>query len=492
VSASTLEQLSLPAPGEASRIFNEFRSFVADRMRIRESKIVVAVSGGVDSTALLLLLSPLRSERAAGLDLVVAHFDHQLRGSREAAADKAYVEQLSSRLAVPAVFGGSDVREQARELGQSIEESARNLRYEFLRSVADAEGASMVAVGHTADDQVETVLHHIIRGAGIEGLVGMKPRREWPFGDGPQLIRPLLYISRRDTERYCRELKVQPREDPTNVELAATRNRIRHTVLPVMREINPSFGEAVLRLSAIASDQLVHLDKAVDAVWPSVVTSEEPVRIVFDRVELLHLERAVAARCIQRASYRLGGADLGSVHVTQILDHLSLDSNRRWAIDLPGPVKCKLAAALVIISLSRPAAPKLPIVTLTASGQTRVAEWVLETEDVSVRAPLSDDPLEAVIDSATIQGALVVRSRRPGDRLRPLGLGGEKKLQDVFVDAKVPREERDGVPIVVDDRGIVWVVGHCIDERVAVTAETRSVIQMKARRVRVDGAGRAR
>jgi tRNA(Ile)-lysidine synthase len=462
-------------------------------MRIRESKIVVAVSGGVDSTALLLLLSPLRSERTAGLDLVVAHFDHRLRGSREAAADKAYVEQLSSRLAVPAVFGGSDVREEGTELGQSIEESARNLRYEFLRSVADAEGASMVAVGHTSDDQVETILHRIIRGTGIEGLAGMKPRRAWPFGDGPQLIRPLLCLSRRDTEAYCQAFQLQPREDATNQQLSATRNRIRKKVLPALREINPEVGEALLRLGAIASEHLAHLDRSVADTWATVVRSEDQQSISFDRIGLSSVDRAVAARCVQRAVYAVGGVDLSGLQITQIVDHLSGNSNSSWGIDVPDGVRVNVAKRLLVVHRTEATVHEaLTEVDLALPGEIRVGDWALGAELVERPAEPLNDPLAATIAADAIRGTLFVRSRQPGDRLRPLGLGGEKKLQDVFVDAKVPRQERDGVPIVVDDRGIVWVVGHCIDERVAVTAETRSVIQMKARRVRVDGAGRAR
>jgi tRNA(Ile)-lysidine synthase len=493
VSAPTLDQLSFPPPGAASAIFGLVRQFAQYKLKIQRTKVVVAVSGGADSTALLLLLSPLRSERDLRVELVVGHFDHQLRPAREAKADRAYIEGLSSRLGVPTVFGTGDVRKRAKGNGESIEEAARNLRYEFLRSVAADEGASMVAVGHTADDQVETILHRIIRGTGIEGLAGMKPRREWPFGDGPQLIRPLLCISRRDTEEYCRVFHLRPREDATNQQLGATRNRIRKKVLLALREINPEVNAALLRLGAIASEHLAYLDRSVADKWATVVKSEDPQCISFDRGALFSVDRAVAARCVQRAVYTVGGADLSGLQITQIVDHLSGNSNNSWGIDLPGGVRVKIAKRTLVVHRTEATVTEaLSEVDLALPGKVRVGDWTLGAELIESPGKPLNDPLVATIDADAVQGALVVRSRRPGDRLRPLGLGGEKKLQDIFVDAKVPREERDGVPIVADERGVVWVVGHCIDERLAVTAKTRRVIQLRARRMRVDGSGRAR
>ncbi len=351
----------------------------------------------------------------------------------------------------------------------------------------------MVAVGHTADDQVETILHRIIRGTGIEGLAGMKPRRDWPFGDGPQLIRPLLHISRRDTEAYCLAFRLKPREDATNQQLAATRNRIRKKVLPAIREINPEVGAALLRLGAIASEQLAHLDRSVADTWATVVKSEEPESISFGRSGLFSVDRAVAARCVQRAVYAVGGADLSGWQITQIVDHLSGNSNTRWGIDLPDGVRVNIANRRLIVHRTEATVIEaLAEVELSLPGQTRVGNWAIGAEFSEGPDEPRNDPLAATIDADALHGALVARSRQPGDRLRPFGLGGEKKLQDIFVDAKVPREERDGVPVIADERGIVWVVGYCIDERVAVTAKTRRVIQLRARRIRVDEPGPAR
>jgi tRNA(Ile)-lysidine synthase len=492
VSEPTLDELSFPPPGPAAAILARVRPFLTG-LKIREAKIIVAVSGGADSSALLLLLSPLRSERDQHIDLVVGHFDHQLRSVRDTKADRAYVESLSSRLGVPVTFGAGDVRRRAKDCGESVEEAARNLRYAFLRSVAVDESASMVAVGHTADDQVETILHRIIRGTGIEGLAGMKPRRDWPFGNGPQLIRPLLCISRRDTEAYCRAFQLQPREDATNQQFAATRNRIRKKVLPAIREINPEVGAALLRLGAIASEHLAHLDRSVADTWAMVVKSEEPESISFDRSGLLSVDRAVAARSVQRAVYAVGGADLSGWQITQIVDHLSGNSNTRWGIDLPDGVRVNIANRRLIVHRTEATVIQAPAeVELALPGQTRVRDWAIGTEFSEGPEEPLNHPLAATIDADAIQGALVVRSRQPGDRLRPLGLRGTKKVQDILVDAKVPRAERDGVPIIVDNAGIVWVTGHCIAERVAVTAATRRAIQLTAHRVRVDESGRAR
>ena len=210
-------------------------------------RVLLAVSGGPDSTALLAILSRLRGE--LGVQITAAHFDHMLRGRKEAATDLAYVQGLAAVLELPLACGRGDVAARSRREGQSVETAARTLRYGFLRREAKARAASVVMLGHTLDDQAESVLLHIIRGSGLDGLAGMRPRSPWPFGRGPEVARPLLALGREETERYCNDAGLQPRQDPTNELLIATRNRVRHEVLPALRAINPGVSEALARLA---------------------------------------------------------------------------------------------------------------------------------------------------------------------------------------------------------------------------------------------------
>ena len=443
---------------------------------------IVAVSGGPDSTALLVLLSRLYPKLR--LDLTVAHFDHQLRGTEEVAADLEFVRSVAASLELPLVHGSGNVRTHAHERHLSIEDAARRLRYAFLSEQAAALGAaadaSVVAVGHTLDDQAETVLLHLIRGAGLAGVAAMSPRAPWPFGAGPELARPLLALRRDDTQRYCREIGLQPREDPTNELAFATRNRVRLQIMPVLRELNPRIEEALARFAAAASADNRHLEDLADAAF-SRLAERKGAAINLPRRDLAALPPAVATRVLNIAFTRLHGAaaDLESAHIEAVREALRGAPGR---LSLPGGIYATIDQSNLILSrgpLRR--AGRIAEVALAVPGRTEAGTWRI---DASIKPPpassTSQDPLDAFLDADRTGSQLTVRSRRPGDRLRPLGLGGEKKVQDILVDAKVPARDRDAVPIVCAGEQIAWVVGQCLDQRFAITANTRQALHLVA------------
>ena len=483
----TLDQLAFPRLGEAAAIPSRVHRFVSEkRLFTPGERVVLGVSGGADSTALALLLSSLRT--MLSLTLHIAHFNHRLRGREEAKADGDFVRRLAARLSIPCSVGSGDTARYADQNGLSIEDAARRLRYRFLGQVAGRTGATAVAVGHTGDDQAETVLLHLIRGAGLDGLRGMLPRATWPFGSGPDLVRPLLALSRSDTELLNRELEIVPREDPTNLAPSATRNRIRHEVMPLLREINPLVDQALNRLANIAAAEVAYMESQADSIWNRVVKRETDREIIFNARELLTLVREdspIAVRLLVRGVRRLGGAGMAleSVHLTSLLSSLRGDS-RRWRQSLPGGLTVAAGVDYVRVFRGDVQAPdKLPETRLAVPGRTQVGPWLFQAALIPVP---KEEPrprrFMVRLDADAIRGGLTVRSRRPGDRLRPLGLGGAKKVQDVLVDAKVPAEERDGVPIVCDEAGIIWVVGHCIDERVALAPTTELAVRLTASR----------
>jgi tRNA(Ile)-lysidine synthase len=450
--------------------------------------VVAGLSGGPDSSALLVILARLREE--LGLCITAAHFDHRLRSRTEAAEDFGFANQVCRGLGVPLVSGRGNVAARARRNGETIEEAARNLRYRFLGGEAKRLNVPVIAVGHTMDDQAETVLLHILRGSGLEGLAAMTPRCPWPFGRGPDVARPLLELTRRDTERYCRESGIEPRLDPTNDLPVATRNRVRSELMPVLRSFNPRIVEALSRLAEAAAADAAFIADFADSAWRSL--AERDGKAVVLEKKLGELPRVVIVRMLLRAFSEVSGGDaeIDSAHLRRLAEAVERPRTR---MSLPGGIVAIVNAEHLRIQLGEPrAASGIAQMRLAVPGVTRAGEWTIEAKAVlgrPKRRPMRD---VATLDGGAIQGVLVVRSRRPGDRLRPLGLGGEKKLQDVFVDSKVPREERDGVPVVADDAGIVWVARHCIDERVVVTAATQRVIQLTAHRVRVDQPGRTR
>lgn len=446
-------------------------------------RVLIAVSGGQDSMALLLILA--RLSEKLGIELAVAHFDHKLRSREEARGDQAAVRGLAAGLGLPFATAAGDVRARARRKGESIEEAARNLRFQFLAGNARRLKAGVVVLGHTVDDRAETVLLHLLRGTGLDGLVGLRPRSSWPFGRGPSLARPLLGITRADTLRYCHEAGVTPRHDPTNLLLDASRNRVRHDLLPALRRFNPRIEDALCRLGEAVAGAVDYLDAAADAEWRALVSPGEE-DVTFPRRAFGSLAPALRARLLRRAVRHLAGAsaELEAAHIAAVEEALA---KGRGSVSLRHGLTASLGMRTVrIAAADRRSAPAMKETPLAVPGRTELPGWIAKAEIVGLPPgePRPRTRFEAWLDADSLSPNVVVRSRRPGDRIRPLGLGGEKKVQDLFVDAKVPREERDALPMVCAPWGIAWVVGLRIDERAALREGSRSAVRLNFRRAR--------
>jgi tRNA(Ile)-lysidine synthase len=441
-------------------------------------RVVVGVSGGPDSTALLIILSRLAPKLK--LDITVAHFNHRLRSDVETAADLDFVRALSSSLGLPHTHSSGDVRAYGTEHHLSREDAARRLRYAFLSAQSSTVGACVVAVGHTLDDQAETVLLHLIRGTGLAGISGMRPRAPWPINHGPELARPLLLLQREETERYCREADVTPRGDPTNDLLTAARNRVRHEVMPTLRRLNPRIEQALARFADAAGADVEFLNETATQAFTALATFHGS-NVTLPRHELAALPRALASRVLRLAFAQAhgGAADLEAAHIEVVLEALHGPPGSH---SLPGGITATIDQTSVIIGKrSMPSAFPIKPVALSIPGRA-----IIERQEIEARVepppamPSTGNRLEAYLDADKTGADLTVRSRRPGDRLRPLGLGGEKKLQDILVDAKVPARDRDAVPLVCSGDQIAWVVGHCIDERYALDPTSRRAIHISA------------
>lgn len=452
--------------------------FVQQRQILRPGEhALVAVSGGPDSTALLVISA--RLCQSLGLDLTAAHFDHMLRSRTEAQEDHAYVRRLADCLGLPLTCGRGDVVTKARRAKLSLEDAARRLRYRFLGKTARQVGASVILLGHTLDDQAETVVLHILRGSGLDGLAAMRPRSPWPFAQGPEVARPLLCLRRSDTQRYCLELGLTPRQDPTNELLSAWRNRVRHEVIPTLRRFNPQAETALARLAEAAALDTARLEAEAAEAWPQLARTRRG-SVVLEAARLADLDPAVRFRILRRAFQQAAShtTDLEAAHVEAIL---SLLRRGRGKASLPWGVTASLASGQLTLSCRAVrGAEAVPQTTLAVPGATQAGPWHVETR--VLRPPVdvrSAGRWVAHLDASAVHGPLFVRSRRPGDRLRPLGLHGEKKVQDVLVDAKVPAEERDAVPLLCDSQGVLWVVGHRLDQRAAVKANSDKVIEVR-------------
>lgn len=446
-----------------------------------ETTVVVATSGGSDSVALAHVLHELDGLGACRL-IALAHFNHQLRA--EADRDEAFCVQLANAVERPLIADRADVRDLARHQNRSIEDAARTARHAFLERARVHLDADVVALGHTRDDQAETFLLRLLRGAGSRGLGSMHPRRG-------ALIRPLLDCRRAELKIYLAERNIPFVHDDSNDDVSVPRNRVRAELLPLLeKRFNPSIVDVLAQEATLARDEYQWLDAEADRRYSQVVSSDGRRRII--HLAPLHdspapLQRLIVHRAMAEAS---NGRPIRFGDVERVLDIA------RWAaapFDAPGQRVERLDDTVVLTgrpagAAGRPSNPdgqaNLFRYQLSIPGEVRVPEaGCVVSAEVAERADpevLTAGHGVAVIRLDKSMGSFAVRNRRPGDRFKPFGLGRRKKLQDYFVDHKVVRERRDFVPIVVDDHDrIVWVAGHSISEDFRVTDPAQAVLILR-------------
>ena len=461
--------------------------------------LVVGVSGGPDSTALLYCLYRLR--KAWGLQLHVAHLNHDFRGE-EADVDAQFVADLALELELPVTVEKRDPIAYQRERGiSSFEQGARELRYAFLAKVATSIGATAVAMAHTADDLAETVLLHILRGTGLHGLRGMAELAPWPWPlnlPQLQLLRPLLEATKSETVAYCNSLGRSFRLDTGNALPRFTRNRVRQSLLPLLAdEYNPRIRESLVRLAHIASLELDYLEKETETVWPQVLVDAEESAVGsvnLHRQALSKLHPALQRMVLRRAYILVAGdaSRLGESHLRSMADAAERRSSGQ-TLQLPGGWRLHVTYDFLRLTkhpaLDCPYPPltgEFPVSLPQSTGEvavTRLEGWEITIQGVTVPGPeqmAQAPPLAAYLESEALDRGLQVRSRRPGDRFQPLGMTHQKKLQDFFTDARVPESWRDRVPLLVTSGGIAWVVGHRIAEWARVRAPAGDQFQVYA------------
>jgi tRNA(Ile)-lysidine synthase len=446
------------------------------------SRLLLAVSGGADSTCLLYVLAGLKAE--LDIELHVAHLDHQLRGA-ESVADAVYVAGLASSLGIPVTVEQRDVKAYRDKHRISLEEAAREVRYLFLSEVAGCIGAGSVATGHTRDDQVETILMHLVRGTGTRGLVGLRPYNRWRLGDNRiAVIRPVLEIGRRETAGYCRQHHLEPRADASNLSLSLLRNRIRKQLVPLMESYNPQVADALLRLSAIAADEVAFLDEEVARLWPGVVQQRDGV-VILDRKGFRQLRPALQRHLLRAAIDVLLGSlkDIETRHIEEVMA----------VVDKPAGKQVSLSGGLVFaVEHGRyllgkgdfcPLPPLEDEFALNVPGWTQLPGWQVSAATIEPGQVVAEGSFVGHLDLERASGELMVRCVKPGDRFYPLGLGYPKKLGQFMIDAKIPCGWRRRIPVVFSAGQILWLVGYRLDDRVKITEKTRQVLRLEFTRL---------
>ncbi len=438
-------------------------------------------------------------KRYPHLRLHVAHLNHKLRGEA-GTEDAAYVARIASAWGLPVTTGEIDVPALAREERRSLEDAARTARYRFLREVAQGQP---IAVGHHAGDQVETLLLHWLRGSGLEGMVGMLPRQQ-------DIIRPLLEVSHAETLAYCQEHGLVPLEDTSNVDPRFLRNRIRHELLPLLESLNPRIRSTLLRNAEVVRVDAEWIEEQVDNAWPAVVLSEGEESIKLNVSALVALPLSLQRHLMRRVTAQLceGQSPLELRHYLLIEELLRREYHSTDTVTaklhLPGQLQVSRDFNEVVFErLSN----KVQLATFSVAdteillpipGRIGVkgTPWVASVEFVAgerlqeVRQALLREDWPEVwrllpstrhivyIDGDRVGSFLWVRTRRPGDRIRPLGMAQEKKVQDVLVDAHIPRAERASIPLFFSASHCVWLPGVHIDDRVRLTSGTQRILRL--------------
>jgi len=452
-------------------------TIVANRMLQPGDRILVAVSGGPDSLGLCHLLYRLRRRHNVGL--IVGHVHHGLRGA-EADTDARFVQDLGDRLELPVVVRQLDVRSWQKKHGGSLQMAARTLRYNCLREVMAETGAAKLALGHHADDQAEEVLLRLFRGAGQRGLAGM------PACTRGGVIRPLLECYRHEIMAYLERHGLTYRQDSSNLKPWCQRNRLRLELLPNLEaNFNSKLGATLVRTSKIFKEE--------EEFWGSLVQSwlnrhsghDDSGGRRLPITPLLETHPAMQRRLLRKVIELVKGNLKGfGFHHTESLMRLCRSHSANSRIDLPGGVVAEKNYDWLTVARRHETAEDFfydipgPGMHLLPLLNHRMEVRFLASDRTT---QFSTDPAEAIMDRDRVSLPLFLRPSKSGDRFRPLGLGGTKKVKDFFIDLKVPKSQRRQIPILCSKDHILWIVGHRLDDRVKVTPDTKRTLGLHYR-----------
>ncbi|MDD2922630.1 MAG: tRNA lysidine(34) synthetase TilS [Anaerolineales bacterium] len=490
----------------------------------KERPIIVGVSGGADSLCLMDIL------REAGYKIIVAHFDHQLRD--ESNQDAKMVQETCARLSLECVVESANVRAYANEKKFSIEEAARESRYRFMFNLARQKNAQAVAVGHTADDQVETVLMHILRGSSLDGLKGMAHRAIVKTFDGQiPIARPLLDMKRGETIAYCAAHHLHPQFDASNDSLEYRRNKIRHQLIPALETYNPKIKEALLRMSQTLKDDSDLLDSLADVAWRDCATPQIGF-VAFDISLLVKYAAGLQRRLIKRAMLTLcPNIDVDFAALNRAVNVVARSDGDEAISNTPrgasrsarnNGLRVDLKSGLYMFRESNQVYvcmkdadlplnlfPQIPVIArsdsdeaisntsrrLPRSARNDVMEvlipstielangWTLtvaRAENIEAREiKQNENPFEAWFDADTLGESLEARKYRRGDRFIPLGMDGHsQKLSDLFVNEKIPRRARENWAVLCSGENIIWAAGIHAAHFCRVTDSTKNIIRV--------------
>ena len=436
-------------------------------------KIVIGLSGGPDSVCLLHILNRLKEK--LDIELYVAHLNHQIRGI-EAQKDALYVSTICEEMGITYFLKSIDVPKYCKDNGLSIEEGARKLRYEMFNEIKQKTKSNKIAIGHNLNDQAETVLMRIMRGTGLQGLRGIEYARE----NG--IIRPLLDIERKDIEEYCELHNLNPRIDESNLENIYTRNKIRLELIPYMKDnFNPNLIESIVRMSNNLRSDSDYIEAHAEAEFKNICKiSSDSAEININNFKKLH--NAIKVRVLRKGIKAILG-DTNFIDQKHIDDVIELESESKInkMLTLPRGIFVYRRKNSIILTTTEIIEEEIEFsYSIPSNGFVKIKEinTIIETQTMTIDRYKSGkvDKMSRGFDFNKIKGGIVVRNRQQGDKIKLVG--GSKKIKDLFIDLKIPREDRCKIPVIVDDEGILQVGEYKSSENYKIDENTKEVLKV--------------
>ncbi|AKN33023.1 PP-loop domain protein [Clostridium carboxidivorans P7] len=447
------------------------------RMFNKGDKVIVAVSGGPDSMSLLHILYSLRKQ--LNIELCAAHVNHCLRGN-ESDKDEEYVKEFCEKLNIEFRSKSVDINKIMKMQNISCESAGRNARYDFFNDLKKELNAQKIAIAHNANDQAETILMRIMRGTGLEGLVGIKAVRDNIF------VRPLIDVTRHEIEEYCCKENINPRIDKTNLETIYSRNKVRLELIPYIQE---NFNKDIIKVLNRLSDTI-----KIDNEYLETVAKEkfkkycdiQGEKVIISKEAFLENE-AIITRIIRKALYEVTGNlnNFEKIHIYDIINIQSRSTGKN--IDLPNHVVVSNKYGdIYILKKVKENKEVRKEEYIIHSGNNYVKEYDLRVItriiDPKEKVNFKSNNLIKYFDYDKFEKKITIRHRKEGDKFIPLGMGGSKKLKDFFMDEKVAKDQRDYIPIICFDDKIAWIVGYRVSELFKVDENTKNILEIKIER----------
>lgn len=459
-------------------VIEKVKEFIIENSLVnKDNKVLVALSGGPDSVCLLHCLYSLKKD--FNIKIGAAHVNHMLRGD-DSFGDEEYSRRLCESLNIDFYSKKIDINEIAKSKGISIEMAGREARYGFFEEIKKEYNYDSIAVAHNENDQAETIIMNLMRGTGIEGLCGIRPKRKG------NIIRPILCLSRVEIEKYCNENNLNPRIDKTNLENIYSRNKIRLDILPYMKEnFNKDIIPTINRMSKLIQVDNDFIEKECNREYKKYCLVNKENIII--KKEAFSLDKAIITRMIKKAFCDFTGAfnNFEMKHVYEILNLAKNTTNKK--VFLPNNIISENVYGDIYLkkkTLGKDKKDIKELLTLKKEGINGLSKmydnYIINLEVINCKNNIefSNNLLIKYFDYDTIEEKIEIRKRRNGDKITPLGMKGSKKLKDIFIDLKIPIDKRDEIPVVTFDDEIAWVVGYKVSEKFKVKKETKKILKV--------------